>query len=255
MGDSEDQKIKTGIYCITNNINQKKYIGQSVNIYRRWGQHKSDCFNSVSHNYHLYRAIRKYGLNNFSFEILEICEKEELDEKEIYYINLYDTYNNGYNSTLGGDKGGNFGKLSPQILNNIIKDLSSSTLTQNQIADKYGLHYTFISDINTGKYHNNSNIIYPIRDNRVCHKCVLCGEEIYSQSIYCRKCYNKTRRKVQWPSREELKKQIRIYPFVKIAEIYNVSDKAITKWCKYYGLPFRKKEIKSYSDEEWDFEI
>lgn len=50
----------------------------------------------------LYQAIRKYGVENFSFEVLEECDTSLLDEKEVYYINLYNSYKEGYNATLGG---------------------------------------------------------------------------------------------------------------------------------------------------------
>lgn len=94
-----------GIYKITNLINQKAYIGQSVDIKSRFTDHRSNAFNPNCREYEklLYRAFRKYGIENFSFEILEICEIRELNEKEKYYVELYDTFYNGYNATLGGD--------------------------------------------------------------------------------------------------------------------------------------------------------
>ena len=55
-----------------------------------------DAFNKF------YKALREYGLENFVVSIIELCPVEELDEKEIYYIDLYDTYHHGYNSTPGG---------------------------------------------------------------------------------------------------------------------------------------------------------
>lgn len=99
-----------GIYKITNLINGKMYIGQAQDIYKRWYAHKYSAFKKDNKRYNviLYRAIRKYGLENFEFEILEECCVEELNEKEIYYINKYNTciYNKnswGYNMTIGGD--------------------------------------------------------------------------------------------------------------------------------------------------------
>lgn len=98
-----------GIYKITNLVNGKVYIGQSIDIHRRWNNHKRKTFikSDEQYNYPLYRAFRKYGLDNFSFEIIEECSEEELNKKEIYYIDLYRTYicwkdSNGYNQTLGG---------------------------------------------------------------------------------------------------------------------------------------------------------
>lgn len=94
-----------GIYKITNKINGKSYIGLSGDIYVRWSEHR--CHYKTIDNV-LYRAIRKYGIENFTFEILENCPKYELGEKEKFYIRKYRTYVgfedcNGYNMTLGGE--------------------------------------------------------------------------------------------------------------------------------------------------------
>ena len=62
----------TGIYKITNLINNKIYIGQSVDIKKRWATHKRQAFiKGKEYDKYLYRAIRKYGIDNFSFEIIE----------------------------------------------------------------------------------------------------------------------------------------------------------------------------------------
>lgn len=86
-----------GIYKITNKINNLSYIGQSINIERRWQEHQREKDNTLIH-----KAIREYGIQNFSFEIIEECSLDELNNKEIYWIKYYDTFNNGYNMTLGG---------------------------------------------------------------------------------------------------------------------------------------------------------
>lgn len=100
---------KAGIYKITNKINNKCYIGQSINLAIRIRAHiryiKRDSENQV-----IYRAIRKYGAENFYIEVLTILPpheklKQNLDLCEKIYIQAYDSYNNGYNSTLGGDGG------------------------------------------------------------------------------------------------------------------------------------------------------
>lgn len=94
-----------GIYKIENNLDGKVYIGQSINITERISEHKRNAFNEeyVSYRYKIYKAIRKYGLENFTFSIIEQCSNQiELDEREIYWINYYDSYKNGYNETLGG---------------------------------------------------------------------------------------------------------------------------------------------------------
>ena len=96
----------TGIYKITNKINNKMYIGQSKDIKKRWKQHLYEMNNKKSHsyNYELYRSMRKHGVENFSFDILEECNVEDLNRREMYWVNFYDTYFNGYNKTLGGEQ-------------------------------------------------------------------------------------------------------------------------------------------------------
>ena len=95
-----------GVYKITNNVNGKVYIGQAEDIELRWKQHVKAS--KRGENSVLYRAMRKYGVENFSFEVVEECSVEELKEKEIYYIGEFNSYihaenSQGYNMTLGGD--------------------------------------------------------------------------------------------------------------------------------------------------------
>lgn len=99
---------RSGIYCIENKINNKKYIGQSISIHERWKKHISELNNNKHHNDYLQKAWNKYGENQFGFYVLEYCDESILDEKEIYYINLYQTLNRsyGYNLKSGGQDGG-----------------------------------------------------------------------------------------------------------------------------------------------------
>lgn len=88
----------SGIYCLENNINKKRYIGQSQNIKERIRNH----FKS-NDNLYIHRAIQKYGKDNFNIYILEICELSELSELEIYYIKKFNALEQGYNLTEGGE--------------------------------------------------------------------------------------------------------------------------------------------------------
>ena len=97
--------LKTGIYKITNTITQECYIGQAVDIDKRWKEHcKMGLGIDTPPGNKLYKAISEYGLQNFSFEILEQCKKEQLNQKQKFYINLYDSCNFGYNSNKGIEK-------------------------------------------------------------------------------------------------------------------------------------------------------
>lgn len=93
-----------GIYKITNKITGLSYIGQAVNVADRWKQHVK-CglgIDTPSQN-KLYKAMLKDGVTNFTFELLEQCDKQLLNEKERFYINLYQAYEFGYNSTKGNN--------------------------------------------------------------------------------------------------------------------------------------------------------
>lgn len=94
-----------GIYKITNKVNNKCYIGQSIHIEERWKQHQSKYEQNRKADLPLYKAFNKYGLENFSFEIIEKCKEQELNLKEIYWINHFNSlvHENGYNIRSGGD--------------------------------------------------------------------------------------------------------------------------------------------------------
>ena len=94
------------IYIIKNNINKKVYIGQTIQtIEKRWQGHCRKGSHDGEKNMAIKKAILKYGKENFSIEVLEYCNIEDLDCREIYYINFYNSYEDGYNSTLGGKSG------------------------------------------------------------------------------------------------------------------------------------------------------
>jgi group I intron endonuclease len=97
-----------GIYKITNLITDKCYIGKTVNYAKRMQEHRTIPFQPEHKEYEktLYKSIRKYGLDNFSFELIEELKDYSVSgEREQYYITLYNSYNNGYNDTPGGDGG------------------------------------------------------------------------------------------------------------------------------------------------------
>jgi group I intron endonuclease len=94
-----------GIYKITN-PKGKTYIGQSTNVYERWNQgHKYGCNRKNGVGKKLKNSLKKYGWVNHKHELLEECLIEQLEEREIYWIDYYDSYKNGLNSQRGGFTG------------------------------------------------------------------------------------------------------------------------------------------------------
>lgn len=275
-----------GIYKITNQINGKCYIGQSINIKQRWRAHKTKAFSPSNSQYEcpLYRAIRKYGLENFSFEVLEECPAEELNQKEQQNVSFFQSNNPsfGYNLTPGGDaQGDKCRKLTELQVKEVQDLLLFSLLSQEEISKKFGVTQRTISSINTGECYFDPKINYPIRshqegarvsflkkgqeispDNYITKlsdslfkKCEYCGKNIQhsDNKRFCSQKYAQmASRIVERPSREILKSEIREQPFTSLGKKYSVSDNAVRRWCKTYNLPFKKSEIKSYSDEQWD---
>lgn len=99
-------KMISGIYCIENKINGKRYVGQSNNIDRRRHEHMKLLKKGNHNNEYLQNSVNKYGINNFSFEVITYCDVEKLNELEVKYIHDYDTMDKlkGYNLRDGGDR-------------------------------------------------------------------------------------------------------------------------------------------------------
>lgn len=94
------------IYLITNDINGKQYVGKTYydNIQERWNEHLRDYKKPRCEKRPLYDAMNKYGIEHFHIQEIEYVSPEvNLEEREIYWIAQYNTYQNGYNATLGGD--------------------------------------------------------------------------------------------------------------------------------------------------------
>lgn len=81
--------------------------------------------------------------------------------------------------------------------------------------------------------------------------CPDCGKVISQQATHCAECAKKASRVVERPDRETLKEEVYNTPFTELGKKYHVSDKSIQKWCAYYKLPSRRKDIKQFTKEEW----
>lgn len=298
-------KQNCGIYLITNKLNGMQYVGKSINLKKRLSDHltyKNQLIDS---------QIAKYGADNFSFDIIEYTSEELLNEREIYWIQYYDTYNTGYNETQGGDGGGEHlydyeamvkewmtGKSSIEIakiyqcdratVRRALRAFNISTAeAQRSYSARQVIAYSMITkeplrifnSINeankffqTGKtlpaqgirpalkepfiksmygfywdYATNNSI----PENILTDEVFLSYQQPYQNKEQSLESYI-SRRKVERPSREELKKLIRTKTFVEIGKQFNVDSTTIPKWCDGYNLPRRKREINNYTDEEWE---
>ena len=98
-----DVQNNCGIYRFYNKINGKSYIGKSNNLKHRYNEHIILLNKNMDGCSILNSAWQKYGADNFGYEILCYCDESELNETEMHYIKLYDSYKKGYNCTRGGD--------------------------------------------------------------------------------------------------------------------------------------------------------
>ena len=241
-----------GIYKITNTINNKVYIGQSIDIGRRWVQHKNSSL-----DYPLYNDFRSFGLNNFKFEIICECKRLELDELELKYINQYNSFNSkyGYNQTIGNGIYGHGVVFTYDTIFNLIDDLQDSTLTKRQLAMKYNCNERTIRDVNNGITWYQDNINYPIRSyfvseldgkkyynrklnfNSTYTICPKCGSKMCVGAKLCRKCTNATS-KLTNISKEELLDLLANNKITEVARKLNVSHTTIRRWCKKYNIVY-----------------
>lgn len=244
-----------GIYKITNLKNGKAYVGQSINIERRWREH---CRPSKAYKSLITQAIVEDGKENFSFQVLVECEINELNDLELKFIHQFNTLEpNGYNiatTTNANNRAKN--NTADVVILDIISDIKDGVLSFTDIAKKYDINKSTVSRINSGDTHRVLEESYPLRETRNGENtfpvCIDCGERITSHAVRCKRCSDLAKRLVKRPDRELLKELIRCTPFTQIGKQFGVSDKAVSRWCKNYGLPERKKDIKQYSDEEWN---
>ena len=162
--------MEKALYKITNLINGKVYIGQSIHPDKRWWEHRNKAKKNFD-KYPIHLAISKYGEKNFSFKILEWSEDYDNREKEL--IQEYNSISpNGYNVAIGGSsillKGENHPRntVTDENLYRVIEDLRNGKLTDRAIAKKYSLTDKIIADINHGYSHRLNDISYPIREKR-----------------------------------------------------------------------------------------
>ena len=132
-----------GIYCITNKINNKIYIGQSNSVFTRWGEHAKIAYDDNNRKSLIHKAIKKYGIEFFTFEILELCEIGKLNELETYYIESFKEQGfNLYNLTKGGEGNTMWGENNPRttLTNKEVYDIRERYKNKENKKDVYEIY-------------------------------------------------------------------------------------------------------------------
>lgn len=244
-----------GIYKITNLSNGHVYIGQSRDIKRRWRNEKSAAFNKKSRSYDtvLSKAFRKYCIVNedsidfscFSFEVLEECSVDVLNEREQYYISKYNSRIEGYNMTEGGFTS-HIQLLTQEHVLQIIECLRSELhKSSEQIGKEFGISGRMVRNINSGACHRLDGIDYPIRPKFVSNPRntkLRCGHAKPKPSIPVTQS--------RCPDLNVLFKQIYNTSFTAVGKVYGVSATAVQKWLKESKVPSKIKEFRLWYQKE-----
>lgn len=159
--------MKKTLYIIKNTINDMVYIGQTIDVIQRWYKHICEAKNRTI--YPLHKAMKEFGIDKFYYQILEM-DVENANEREVYWINYYNSvYPNGYNLSGGGagsgeginNKYAKFNSLND--IYEIIGYLKNTKMSIEKIAEIYQCKSEIISAINTGRRYKIEGISYPIR--------------------------------------------------------------------------------------------
>lgn len=197
------------------------YIGQSRHVKRRWREHIKGNEGSV-----ISKAIQKYGKENFEFNVIERCSRDEAFDKEEYYIKKYGTFKEGYNMTTGGDGVRGYVKtLTEEDVWNIIHDLRAGK-TSEYIADKYEISVSYVNKLNLGEAWYFDGVKYPIRKSQY---------ELTLESI----------------NKDDLLKDVATLGFKGAGIKHGMTGNGIKARCKNIGLPTKIKDIKRlYGNDE-----
>ena len=241
------------IYCYHCIPTGKKYIGQTDNEKRRKYEHLS-YYNKKTRENKFYRAVRKYGWENFIYGIIENVNIEDLDYKEIFFIEFYDTYNNGYNSSLGGKT--TRGYKHTNETKKLLREMKLGSKHSNETKQK-------MSKDRKGRIPWNVGI--PLTEEvkqKISKK--LSGE---NHPLYRKGHTDEAKLKMKLSFTEERKERLRQFNKNKKRKYYNFKitfidgkeifvDSGINKWCKengynlgeLYKLKRGEKKLNRYRD-------
>lgn len=275
----EEFRGKCCVYKITNKLNNKVYVGQTRDVGRRLREHrrgyKNDSKWNEDYNSHLYRSIRKYGEENFKFEVIKECSLEELGYWEIYYMRMYNSLdrNKGYNRRGVKD---DRGSVYEEKVYRLIEDLKECKILKKDLELKYGVNRQSINGVNRGENYFVNGEEYPLRkliessikkindgslngrdfkikvknesrkgeEIEITNVCNDCGEEYFKSEGGCvsNKCGMKRKGKEYETIKEgeRLKEELIEEPnFLKVSKRYGISDNALRKRCGKYGIPHK----------------
>ena len=181
--------MKKFIYKITNQINGKIYIGQTTNPTRRFQEYRRKGYGAEKEKI-LYKAFNKYGISNFSFEVIE--ETEDYNEREKYWIKFYDCINpNGYNMSEGGENPSVFhgeehplcshSKENVDLVKKLLKETNLSTKT---IAKLTNYNTSSIDRINLGELWYDEEENYPLRKKNTYFEIAERSQKIIEDLLY-----------------------------------------------------------------------
>lgn len=237
-----------GIYKIT--IEEDNYIGQSENILERWRHHLSLAFGETKQELkkEMYQKMREAGIEKISFSILKLCNKEQLNFWEDYYIKEYQGKEcKSYNDS----KSYGSNSLTLQEREKILDEILNSDKTLEQIAKNNNTSIYIVKSISRGDTFRQENLVYPLRKKEWSFYCQGCGIKINSGKKYCKSCAAKNRNGNKKPEKEILQKEVFSTNFAELGRKYSVDKSTISKWLKSYNLPYTRKDIQKYNLEEW----
>lgn len=228
---------KCGIYIIKNKINDLVYIGQSVDIMCRWYAHKQAAKNEKdqSHYTKIHKSMSELGIENFYIEILEECNYDKLNEREIYWISYYNSYHNGYNMTVGGES--NKGECNGRALltKEQVEDIRMAYGNKIRFKEVYEKYKDAISKRGLQKvwHFETWKHIYPevyTDENRKWHKTQSKAHQNGNKDLG-----NNNRQRACTDEEVQLMRKLRQegWSYNKIAEKINRSNAVVQKYCQF----------------------
>ena len=241
--------MSKGIYKITNKINGKSYIGKSKNIENRWRYHIQRKNSEKEYEKALYRAFRKYGVENFLFEIIEIIPNYDNDilvnQREQYWIKYFNTFGQyGYNETIGGDGGQTV--LNPRETYGKVTEKEVEYLRKRYVECKYPAGLIYEKEFKTKISKRGFQAIWLGQNSRYIMPEVFTEENKNKQTKLSRAYEGVLRRRISLKEKQKIKERI------------NNGEKENDIWKKEYQNIYSRSgfrdmlKIKSL-DEEIDF--